>query len=346
MDRKLPLLAVPEAADGARSPALSAALVAAWRDCGFVGITDHGIPEGQVRAALAAAREFFALPTVVKRRYEVAGGAGQRGYTRFGVETAKDQRQPDLKEFWHVGREVGRADPLAAILLPNLWPSEVPGFEPALRALYAALERLGGQLLELLAPALGLPSGWFAQRIKRGNSILRPIHYPPLPGAAGSGGTSGAPDRHGGGTVAPRAADTGGAVRAAAHEDINLITLLVGSDEPGLEIAARDGTWWAATTVPGTIVVNVGDMLQRLTNGVLPSTTHRVVNPPPPWDARSRYSIPFFLHFEPDVVIEPLPSCVGPDHPPRWPTPIRAHDYLLERLREINLHGAGGDAAV
>ncbi|MBL8843940.1 MAG: isopenicillin N synthase family oxygenase [Planctomycetes bacterium] len=347
MERQLPLLALPAVADGARRSALSAALFAAWRDCGFVGITDHGIPEGQVRAALAAARDFFALPAEVKQRYEVAGGAGQRGYTRFGVEKAKDQRQPDLKEFWHVGREVGRDDPLAAILLPNLWPREVPHFEPALRALFDSLERLGGRLLELLEPALGLPSGWFAPRIARGNSILRPLHYPPLPAPRASEGGGAVAPRTGGGAVAPRAVESAAAVRAAAHEDINLITLLVGSDEPGLEIAARDGTWWAVTTVPGTIVVNVGDMLQRLTNGVLPSTTHRVVNPPPPWDARSRYSIPFFLHFEPDVVIEPLPSCVGPDRPPRWPAPIRAHDYLLERLREIGLRpGGGGKTAV
>src|SRR5688572_23334831 len=296
MAESLPILALA-AADRPAAGAFSEALHTAWRDHGFVGISDHGVPDRVVHDALVTARALFALPDEVKRGYEVAGGAGQRGFTRLGVERARDQQRPDLKEFWHVGREVARDDPLAAILLPNLWPREVAGFEAAQRALFRSLEELGGRLLAALAPTLGLPRDWFARRIARGNSILRAIHYPPL----------------------PRATEQ---VRAAAHEDINLITLLVGSDEPGLEILARDGTWLPVTTLPGTIVVNVGDMLQRLTNGVLPSTTHRVVNPPPPWDARSRYSIPFFLHFDPDVVIETLPSCVTKQRPARWPTPI------------------------
>ena len=319
MRSPLPILAL---SPGSRPDAAFAArLHAAWRDFGFVGICDHGIAAAVIAAGQATARTFFALPEAVKRRYEVAGGAGQRGYTRFRVEKARDQRAADLKEFWHVGREVGRAHPHAAMLLPNLWPDEVPGFRSAQLELFAALERLGGELLRALAPTLGLPDDWVAARIAQGNSILRSIRYPPLP-AAGTAGTE----------------PVDGAVRAAAHEDINLITLLVGSDEPGLEIRTRHGDWLPITTFPGTIVVNVGDMLQRLTNGDLPSTTHRVVNPPAPWDARSRHSIPFFLHFEPDVVIEALPSCVEPGRPARWP-PIRAHDYLVERLREIGLLG-------
>lgn len=313
MARSIPLLSL--ARQRTHASAFAAELVAAWRDFGFVGITDHGVDDAIVRDALMTARAFFALPTTTKLRYEVAGGAGQRGYTRFGVEKAKDQADPDRKEFWHVGREVGRDHRFAAMLLPNPWPAEVAGFRAAQLALYAALERLGGELLRALAPALGLPEEWFAARIAQGNSILRPIHYPPID---------------------PRQV---GRVRAAAHEDINLITLLVGSDEPGLEIKTRTGEWLPITTLPGTIVVNVGDMLQRLTNGLLPSTTHRVVNPPPPWDARSRHSIPFFLHFEPDVEIAPLPACVTPDRPARWPEPTRAHDYLLQRLREIGLLG-------
>ncbi len=312
MGATLPLLSMSQLR--ASDPTPATVLFEALREVGFVGVTDHGIPAAVVRAALATARDFFALPEATKRRYEVAGGAGQRGYTRLGVEKAKDQTLADLKEFWHVGREVGRDDPLAAILLQNLWPAEVAGFEAAQRALFEALEALGARLLALLEPTLELPAGWFATRIARGNSILRPLHYPPLPGATRQ-------------------------VRAAAHEDINLITLLVGSEEPGLEIQTRRGEWIAATTLPGTIVVNVGDMLQRLTNGVLRSTTHRVVNPPPPWGARSRYSIPFFLHLAPDVVIETLPGCISAQRPNRFPEPIRAHDYLQERLREIGLLG-------
>ncbi|MBM4013744.1 MAG: isopenicillin N synthase family oxygenase [Planctomycetes bacterium] len=313
----VPLLELPTASRPAAG--FATRLQAAWRDFGFVGIRGHGIAPAVIAAGLATARAFFALPEAIKRRYEVVGGAGQRGYTRFRVEKARDQRAADLKEFWHVGREVGRDHPLAAMLLPNLWPDEVLGFQSAQLALFAELERLGSALLSALAPTLGLPIDWFARRIAQGNSILRSIHYPPLPAAGATG------------------ADLlGAAVRAAAHEDINLITLLVGSDEPGLEILTRQGDWLPITTLPGTIVVNVGDMLQRLTNGVLPSTTHRVVNPPPPWDARSRHSIPFFLHFEPEVVIEPLASCVSDATPARWP-PIRVHDYLQERLREIGL---------
>jgi isopenicillin N synthase-like dioxygenase len=299
--------------DGADADGLARALRAAFEESGFVGIRGHGIPEARSAAALDTARAFFALPDQVKRRYEIAGGAGQRGYTRLGVERAKDQSRPDLKEFWHVGREVARDHPLADVLLPNLWPVEVAGFKEAQLGLYLALERLGARLLAAIARSLDLADGWFARKIDQGNSILRAIHYPPLPKREVSG------------------------VRAAAHEDINLITLLVGSDAPGLEIRARDGRWIAVTTIPGTIVCNVGDMLQRLTNSRLVSTTHRVVNPPPPWDRRSRFSIPFFLHFNPDVVIETLPSCVDAGHPDRFKTPITANEYLQERLAEIGL---------
>jgi isopenicillin N synthase-like dioxygenase len=327
MPASLPLLCLPR--HSGSDAAFAAALVAGWRDFGFVGIREHGIADGVISEAQASARAFFALPEAVKCRYEVAGGAGQRGYTRPGVERARDQRAPDLKEFWHVGREVARSHPLAAMLLPNLWPAEVTGFKAAQLALFEALEGLGAALLRRLAPMLGLPDDWFAARVAQGNSILRSIRYPPLTARVAPKGDGAAP---------PGGARMDGAVRAAAHEDINLITLLVGSDEPGLEIRTRSGDWLPITTLPGTIVVNVGDMLQRLTNGLLPSTTHRVVNPPAPWDERARHSIPFFLHFEPDVVIEPLRSCVSPDRPARWP-PIRAHDYLLERLREIGLAG-------
>ena len=296
-----------------RAPeACARALRRAFEEVGFVGVRGHDVPDATIRAALETARALFALPDEVKRRYEVAGGAGQRGYTRVGVETAKGRRRPDRKEFWHVGREVARDHPLAHALQPNLWPEEVAGFREAQLALFEALERLGVRLLAAIARSLALADDWFEERVDVGNSILRAIHYPPVPARDG-------------------------AARAAAHEDLNLITLLVGSDEPGLEILRRDGRWISVTTLPGTIVVNVGDMLQRLTNARLVSTTHRVVDPPPPWSRRSRHSIPFFLHFNPDVQIRTLPTCIDKDHPDRFPTPIMAHDFLQQRLREIGL---------
>ncbi len=300
-----------------RAPAACArALRRAFEGTGFAGVSGHGVPAATIRAALETARDFFALPDATKLRYEVAGGAGQRGYTRVGVETAKGRTRPDRKEFWHVGREVARGHPLAHALQPNLWPEEVAGFRAAQLALFDALERLGGRLLAAIARSLELEESWFARKVDAGNSILRAIHYPPIAESSGKSVVD---------------------ARAAAHEDINLITLLVGSDEPGLEILRRDGRWVPVTTIPGTIVVNVGDMLQRLTNARLVSTTHRVVDPPPPWNAKSRYSIPFFLHFNPDVVIRTLPSCIDAEHPDRFPLPITAHEYLQERLREIGL---------
>jgi isopenicillin N synthase-like dioxygenase len=306
-----------------RAPETGAcALRRAFEEVGFVGVRGHDVPDATIRRALETARALFALPDEVKRRYEVAGGAGQRGYTRVGVETAKGCSRPDRKEFWHVGREVARDHPLAHALQPNLWPEEVAGFREAQLALFEALERLGVRLLAAIARSLALPETWFESRVDVGNSILRAIHYPPVDGAAAKAASKGT---------------TGSDARAAAHEDINLITLLVGSEEPGLEILRRDGRWVPVTSLAGTIVVNVGDMLQRLTNARLVSTTHRVVDPPPPWNRRSRHSIPFFLHFNPDALIRTLPTCIDAQHPDRFPTPIMAHDFLQERLREIGL---------
>jgi len=281
----------------------------AFERYGFVSVLGHRIDDALTAPVYAATRDFFALPDAVKRRYVVPGSGGARGYTAFRVETAKDQSDPDLKEFWHVGREI--AVPTAA-LLPNLWPSEVPAFKPAALALWDALAELGRELLSALALYLQLPERWFDAAIDHGNSILRPLHYPPLaPGVTG--------------------------VRSAAHEDINLITLLIGSGEPGLEIALRDGSWLPVETRTGQVVVNVGDMLQRLTNHVLVSTTHRVINPPAPWSERSRYSISFFLHPNPEFVIRSLPSCVSEHNPDRYAEAICADDYLKQRLREIGL---------
>lgn len=288
-------------------------LGAAYREWGFCGINGHGISDDVIGGAYRAFQAFFALPDAVKRQYHIPGIGGARGYTPFGIETAKDSKYPDLKEFWHVGREIPRDSPYAEVMPPNVWPSEVPGFREAAYGLYTALDHLGSRVLSALALHIGLPEHWFADKTNFGNSILRPIHYPPIT----------APD-------VPN-------VRAGAHEDINLITLLVGASAAGLEVLSRGGEWVPFTADGDTIVVNIGDMLQRLTNHVYPSTTHRVTNPPGEAARKPRYSTPFFLHPNPDFVIETLPSCISEGNPNRYPTPITSHEYLLERLREIKL---------
>lgn len=296
--------------DAERDPDRASRLVRqAFEEWGFVAVRDHQVPASSIQDCYEQAGSFFALPQETKDRYHVRGGAGQRGYTPFASETGKGASAPDLKEFWHVGREPAPAGASSEAYPDNVWPEELPAFRPALLTLYRQLEELGNQLLVLVARSLGLPSNDLVDRVRDGNSILRPLHYPPIENAAG-------------------------AVRAAAHEDINVLTLLVGSEEPGLEILARTGEWMPVATLEGTIVCNVGDMLQRLTNRVLRSTTHRVVNPPPPWSERSRHSIPFFLHFAADVRIEALPGCLGEREPE---PPITAHEYLEQRLRELGL---------
>ena len=301
------------ASSDADREAFVAELGATYREWGFAGIRGHGIPQALVDEAYDAFRRFFALPDEAKRRYHVPGGGGARGYTPFMVETAKDSRYPDLKEFWHIGREIPRDSRHAADMPPNLWPEEVPGFREAGYGLYTALDDLGSQVLSALALHIGLPADWFADKTDFGNSILRPIHYPPI--------------------TSPEVPN----VRAGAHEDINLITLLVGASAAGLEVLSRKGEWVPFTAAEDTIVVNIGDMLQRLTNHVYPSTTHRVVNPPGEEARKPRYSVPFFLHPNPDFLIDVLPSCVDASNPNRYPQPITAQDYLLERLREIKL---------
>ncbi|MET0226279.1 MAG: 2-oxoglutarate and iron-dependent oxygenase domain-containing protein [Dokdonella sp.] len=293
--------------------AFVAELGAAYREWGFAGIRGHGIAQDLIDGAYAAFQRFFALPDEVKRKYHLKGSGGARGYTPFGVETAKDSNYPDLKEFWHIGREIPRDSVYAEVMAPNLWPSEVPEFRAYGYGLFEALDALGSRVLSGLALHIDLPAAWFADKTNAGNSILRPIHYPPI-----------------------TAVDIPN-VRASAHEDINLITLLVGASAQGLEVRSHAGEWVPFTAEADTIVVNIGDMLQRLTNHVYPSTTHRVVNPAGGQARQPRYSVPFFLHPNPDFVIDVLPSCVDAAHPSRYPQPITAHDYLQERLREIKL---------
>jgi isopenicillin N synthase-like dioxygenase len=293
--------------------AFVAELGAAYREFGFCGITGHGIDASLVEGAYDAFKRFFALPLETKVKYHVPGTGGARGYTPFKVETAKDSVHPDLKEFWHIGRELPGDSPYRGEMPPNLWPSEVPGFRDYGYGLYRSLDALGVRVLRALALHVGLPERFFDDRISNGNSILRPIHYPPIE-------TPDIPN-----------------VRAGAHEDINFITLLVGASAAGLELLTRDGRWLPVTTAGDTIVVNIGDMLQRLTNNVYPSTTHRVVNPPGEDGRKPRYSVPFFLHPNPDVKLDPLPSCVTVGNPRHYDTSITAHEFLQQRLREIRL---------
>ena len=293
--------------------AFVAELGAAYREFGFCCISGHGIAAGLVQRAYDAFRDFFALPVETKQRYHLPGGGGARGYTPFGVETAKDAKHADLKEFYHIGREIPRDSRFADVMAPNIWPLEVPDFKPAGYALYQALDQLGSRVLSALALHINLQEDFFSDKTDVGNSILRPLHYPPI------------------------TQDDIPNVRAGAHEDINLITLLVGASAEGLQVKTREGEWLPITTADDAIVVNIGDMLQRLTNHTYPSTTHRVINPQNENARKPRYSVPFFLHPNPDVSLAVLDSCVSEDHPSRYPQSITAHEYLLERLREIKL---------
>jgi len=285
-----------------------------FAEYGFAVVRDHGIPQDLIERADTKSKEFFALPDSVKRGYRIGGGGGARGYTPFGTEKAKDAQVFDLKEFWHVGRSLAPAHPLAEFMAPNVWPEEVGGFRDTFSELFTAFETAGSRALEAIALHLELDREFFASTVEDGNSVMRLLHYPPL------------------GPEAPE-----GAIRAAAHGDINTITLLLGAEEAGLELLTKAGEWQAVDVPEGGLVINVGDMLERLTHGKLRSTTHRVVNPRGAAAQRSRYSMPFFLHFRPDYLIEPLKSCIGDADTDTLPVPISAHDFLQQRLREINL---------
>ncbi|MEM1053550.1 MAG: 2-oxoglutarate and iron-dependent oxygenase domain-containing protein [Pseudomonadota bacterium] len=284
-----------------------------FAEYGFAVVRDHGISQELIERAEETSKAFFALPDDVKRAYKVEGGGGARGYTPFGTEKAKDADIFDLKEFWHVGRELPADHALAQFMAPNIWPKEIEEFEETFSALYSAFEETGLRVLQAIALHLGLEQNFFASTVEDGNSVMRLLHYPPL------------------GPEAPE-----GAIRAAAHGDINTITLLLGAEEAGLELLTKAGDWHPVYAEEGSLVINVGDMLERLTAGTLRSTTHRVVNPKGAGAQRSRYSMPFFLHFRPDYMIEPLASCVA-QKGARPEEPISSHDFLLQRLREINL---------
>lgn len=285
-------------ATGAARAAFVDALGRALERWGFVAVVGHGVPEALLARAYAAAAEVFALREATKGRYERPAEGRQRGYTPFQLERARDQRFADLKEFWHVGRELPAG--YRGEIPRNVFPEEAPAFRAAMLALFAAQEALALRLLGAVGEFLGVPEGTFDALAAEGNSVLRVIHYPDVGGAEP------------------------GQVRAAAHEDINLLTVLPAATRPGLEILARDGRWVAVDTPPGCMVCDTGDMMQYLTGGRVPATTHRVVNPPEGGDG-GRYSMPFFLHPAPEAVLAPFAGGAPP---------VRAHDFLLQRLRE------------
>ena len=282
----------------------------AFHGIGFVGVTGHGIPKELIDDFYVAAKQFFALPVETKRQYEVAGAAGQRGYTSFGKEHAKQSQVADLKEFFQIGQEL--SDTSASDYQKNPYVEEVPAFMELGVELYRAFEKAGNSLLRAIALYLGLDEKYFEQYTYDGMSILRAIHYPPI-------------------TQEPKSA-----IRAEQHEDINLITLLVGASAGGLELQNTAGEWQEIVPENEEIVINVGDMLQRLTNNYLKSTTHRVVNPPREQWHEPRLSIPFFLHPRPNMKLDVLPSTVTEERPQAY-EPITAGAYLDERLREIGL---------
>ena len=294
----------------------AAGLRAGLEDSGFVIVEGHGIEAELIRRVYADFGSFFAPPEQEKSRYGgVAGGA--RGFTAFGVEHAKDQPTPDLKEFFHVGREEGAQPAGVRAYPPNRWPSEVKGLRESATELYARLEECADRLLEALALAYGLAARSFADMLCDGDSILRAAHYPPVQNE-----------------TAP------GALRAAPHEDINLITLLCEASDPGLEILNRGG-WCGVECSAGQIVVDAGDMLSRVTGGVVRSTTHRVVNPPrgSASASRARFSLPFFVHPPPECDLSVLQHFATPERVDAYP-PITAGDFLERRLREIGLSAA------
>ena len=280
-----------------------------FRETGFAVITDHPISQDVIDQNLAATKAFFALSEDAKFKYFDKDGGGQRGYTPFGTENAKGRKQSDLKEFWHTGRKL---DDYSGPMKETPPVDMVDGFDDATYGMYEAMDNFGRQLLRAIALYLDLDEDWFEDGVDVGNSILRLLHYPPQ-------------------ETPPPA----GTVRAGAHEDINVITLLLGAEEAGLQALHRSGEWLSVNPPAGALVINCGDMLQRLTAGILPSTTHRVLNPSPERAKFPRYSTPFFLHFNNDFMIKPLDSCIKAGGKPE--VDITAGDYLMERLIEIGL---------
>lgn len=315
MARRIPLLDLSHYTRGTGQE--RDAFIKAWGDglkeFGFVSLVNHGVDADLIARTYADTARLFALPVDVKQRYEVPGGGGQRGYTGFGREHAKNRSVGDLKEFWHVGRDLEPGHARRSSYGENQWPAELPSFKANTLGLFAALDAAAAVMLRALADYFRMPTETFADMARDGNSVLRIIHYPPL-----------------------KERFIPGAVRAAEHEDINLITLLCEATSSGLEILTRDGEWLSVDALKGQIVVDSGDMLSRITNEVVPATTHRVVNPKSADDDVVRYSMPFFVHPYPDCLLRVFDECVTADNPKRYPD-VTADEFLRQRLREIGL---------
>lgn len=279
------------------------------KDYGFIVLKDHPVPHTILNQAYELLEQLFALPVETKMKYALTDKGFQRGYTPFGKEHAKDAKVMDLKEFWHIGRDLPEGHRYSSIYPANIWPAELPEFQPLLSKIFRALDETGKVMLEALTHPLELQPDYFTKMVSEGSSILRLLHYPPIPEG-----------------VDPRC------IRAAPHEDINLITILVSATASGLQLKDRDGTWLPIESDPNSLIVDAGDMLSRITNEVIPSTTHQVVNPEN--SKTSRYSMPFFMHPNPDAMLSCLPSCRGTGE--KYP-PITAQDFLYQRLREIGL---------
>ena len=284
----------------------------AFQNIGFVAVKGHHISEALIQRFYHAIEQFFALDIDTKKKYEIIELAGQRGYTSFGRESAKGSNQPDLKEFFQFGQRVMDGDPVKNEYPENMYVDELSEFNEAADEIFEAFEKDGKHIMNSLAEYIGVPVNYFEEYVHNGNSILRSIHYPPI-------------------THEPASA-----VRAEQHEDINLITLLVGASAEGLQVLSTENEWVDIKLQPGELAVNVGDMLQRLTNNRLKSTTHRVVNPPREKWHTHRYSIPFFLHPKGDMRLDCFEHCVSEKHPLQY-KPITAGEYLDERLFELGL---------
>ncbi|MEL6158953.1 MAG: 2-oxoglutarate and iron-dependent oxygenase domain-containing protein [Cyanobacteria bacterium J06554_11] len=309
-EQTIPVLDLQDFTSGQNPAAFVSAFGEALCDFGFFALVNHGVEQRIIDAAYGAAEAFFALPDDTKKQYEIAELKGQRGFTCFGKEHAKDSSAPDLKEFWHVGREQPTRYPVS--YPDNIWPREVPQFQPVMATLFEQLEACATRLMEACAQYLHQPADFFHTQVTAGQTILRVIHYPPIPEDV-----------------------TPASQRAAPHEDINLITLLCEATTPGLEILTREGEWIPVQPIPGQIIVDTGDMLQSLSNGLLRSTTHRVVNPSS--SRERRFSIPFFVHPRSEFDLTPLPGAVESTGGTRRFPAQTAGDYLQRRLREIGL---------
>lgn len=303
-------------AGGARRARFVETMGRALVDIGFFAVRNHEITRDEIAYAYEQARAFFSRSLDDKRRYEDPAKKAQRGFTSFGKEHAKGQSAPDLKEFWQVGRtDVPDDHPVHRPFGPNVWPDpDVPGFRPAMTRLYEGLESLGRELLVLCGEYVDDDPAWYADAATEGDTILRVIHYPPVPEDAPAS-----------------------SIRAGAHEDINLITLLCGATADGLELLQRDGTWLPVVAGHDEIIVDAGDMLQNVSNGLFKSTTHRVVRPPDEKANEPRFSMPCFVHPRGDVDLTPRARCVERTGGERRYPAIKAGDYLAQRLREIGL---------